>query len=156
DSDDTAHMLDALERLGVSCVPVQSRDYRVIGVAGSFLKAADLFLGNAGTALRPLTAALACSGGHYRLSGGAGVHERAIRDLVAALRGFGADIAYLGRKGYPPIEIRPASLARPIAARVRGNVSSQFVTALLMALPLCGGGTIAIDGELVSKPYVEM
>jgi 3-phosphoshikimate 1-carboxyvinyltransferase len=157
DSDDTGHMLSALGKLGVSCVPVQGRDYRVTGVGGAFpVKAADLFLGNAGTAFRPLTAVLACSGGRYRLSGVPRMHERPIRDLVDALRDLGADIAYLGKEGYPPIEIRPATLASRVAARVRGDVSSQFVTALLMALPLVGGGTIAIDGDLVSKPYVEM
>jgi 3-phosphoshikimate 1-carboxyvinyltransferase len=157
DSDDTAHMLDALGRLGVSCVAARGRDYRVTGVGGAFpVKNANLFLGNAGTAFRPLTAALACSGGHYRLSGVPRMHERPIGDLVDALRDIGADIAYLGREGYPPIAIRPATLTRGAAARVRGDVSSQFVTALLMALPLIGGGTITVDGDLVSKPYAEM
>jgi 3-phosphoshikimate 1-carboxyvinyltransferase len=157
DSDDTAYMLDALGKLGVSCVPTQGRDYRVTGVGGAVpVKTADLFLGNAGTAFRPLTAALACSGGHYRLSGVPRMHERPIGDLVNALRDLGADITYLGKEGFPPIEIRPGALARGASASVRGDVSSQFVTALLMALPLIGGGTIAIDGDLVSRPYVEM
>jgi 3-phosphoshikimate 1-carboxyvinyltransferase len=157
DSDDTTRMLDALRTLGVSCVAAEGRDVRVTGVDGAFpVTTADLFLGNAGTAFRPLTAVLACSGGHYRLSGVPRMHERPIRDLVEALRGLGAAIAYLGRDGYPPIEIRPGALARGASTRVRGDVSSQFVTALLMALPRIGGGTIAIDGDLVSKPYVEM
>ncbi|HXJ80815.1 MAG TPA: 3-phosphoshikimate 1-carboxyvinyltransferase [Candidatus Methylomirabilis sp.] len=157
DSDDTAHMLQALGKLGVSCTPEAGRDYRVTGVGGAFpVKAADLFLGNAGTAVRPLTAALACSGGRYRLSGVPRMHERPIRDLVDTLRELGADIKYLGQEGYPPLEIGPAALARGVTARVRGDTSSQFVTALLMALPLIGGGTITIDGDLVSKPYVEM
>jgi 3-phosphoshikimate 1-carboxyvinyltransferase len=157
DSDDTGHMLTALTKLGVSCVPVHGRDFRVTGVGGTFpVKSADLFLGNAGTAVRPLTAALALSAGHYRLSGVPRMHERPIRDLVDALRGLGADIAYLAKEGYPPIEIRPGHPASQVAARVRGDVSSQYVTALLMALPLAGGGTIAIEGDLVSKPYVEM
>ena len=157
DSDDTGHMLTALGALGISCVAVHDRDYRVQGAGGTFpVKSADLFLGNAGTAVRPLTAALAFSGGRYRVAGAPRMHERPIRDLVDALRGLGAEIAYLGQDGYPPLEIRPATIARPVAARVRGNVSSQYVTALLMALPLVGGGTIAIDGDLVSKPYVEM
>jgi 3-phosphoshikimate 1-carboxyvinyltransferase len=84
------------------------------------------------------------------------MHERPIRDLVDALRGLGADVAYLGREGYPPLEVRPAVVAGPVTARVRGDVSSQYVTALLMALPLVGGGTIVVDGDLVSKPYVDM
>jgi 3-phosphoshikimate 1-carboxyvinyltransferase len=157
DSDDTGYMLAALATLGVACVPLEGRDYRVAGIGGAFpVKSADLFLGNAGTAVRPLTAALAFSGGHYRLAGVPRMHERPIRDLVDSLRDLGADIAYLGTEGFPPLEIRPAALPRDVAARVRGDVSSQYVTALLMALPLVGGGTIAIDGELVSKPYVEM
>jgi 3-phosphoshikimate 1-carboxyvinyltransferase len=157
DSDDTGHMLTALGTLGVSCAPVQGRDYRVVGAGGAFpVKSAELFLGNAGTAVRPLTAALALSSGHYRVSGAPRMHERPIRDLVEALRDLGADIAYPGQEGFPPLEIRPGTLTRRVAARVRGDVSSQYVTALLMALPLADGGTVAIAGDLVSKPYVEM
>jgi 3-phosphoshikimate 1-carboxyvinyltransferase len=157
DADDTGYMLAALAKLGVECVPVQGRDYRVRGIGGVFpVKSAELFLGNAGTAVRPLTAALAFSDGRYRLSGVPRMHERPIRDLVDALRGLGADIAYLGQDGCPPLEIRPGARARPAEARVRGDVSSQYVTALLMALPLIGGGSIEVEGELVSKPYVEM
>ena len=157
DSDDTGHMLTALATLGVSCAVVHGRDHRVTGAGGTFpVKSADLFLGNAGTAVRPLTAALAFSGGRYRISGVPRMHERPIRDLVDALRDLGANVAYLGREGFPPLEIRPGAIASGVAARVRGNVSSQYVTALLMALPLVGGGTIAIDGDLVSKPYVEI
>jgi 3-phosphoshikimate 1-carboxyvinyltransferase len=157
DSDDTAYMLAALEKLGVACVAERGRDYRVTGAGGTFpVKSAELFLGNAGTAVRPLTAVLAFSGGQYRVSGVPRMHERPIRDLVDALRGLGAEVAYLGKEGFPPLEIGPGTCTRPIAARVRGNVSSQYVTALLIALPLVGGGTIAIDGDLVSKPYVEI
>ena len=157
DSDDTSHMLTALTSLGASCVPVQGRDYRVTGVGGAFpVKSAELFLGNAGTAMRPLTAVLAFCGGRYRLSGVPRMHERPIRDLVEALRDLDADIGYLGKEGYPPLDIRPGVPRRNARARVRGDVSSQYVTALLMALPLVGGGTISIDGDLVSKPYVEM
>ena len=157
DAADTGYMLDALATLGVTCARAEGRDYRVAGIGGGFpVKSADLFLGNAGTAVRPLTAALAFSGGRYRVAGSPRMHERPIRDLVDALRALGADIAYLGGEGFPPLEIRPGRLTRPLAARVRGDVSSQYVTALLMALPLAGGGTIAIEGALVSKPYVEM
>jgi len=84
------------------------------------------------------------------------MHERPIRDLVDALRGLGAEITYPGQDGFPPLEIHPATIASPIAARVRGNVSSQYVTALLIALPLAGGGTLAVEGDLVSRPYVEI
>jgi 3-phosphoshikimate 1-carboxyvinyltransferase len=157
DSDDTRRMLEALERLGVVCEPRQARDYCVHGIGGLFpVKSAELFLGNAGTAFRPLTAVLAVCGGRYVLKGVPRMHERPIRDLVNALRQLGAEIAYLGEDGFPPLEIGPARVSSGGTARVRGDVSSQYLSALLMALPLAGGGTLEIEGELVSKPYVEM
>ena len=157
DSDDTRVMLTALARLGVSIVPCGDQTYRVAGVAGPFpVKKAELFLGNAGTAFRSLTAALALCGGHYRLSGVARMHERPIGDLVVSLRALGADIRYLGGEGFPPLDIHPAALqSRKIG--VRGDVSSQFLTALLMALPLTGEeAQIEVIGELISKPYIEI
>ena len=157
DSDDTAHMIAALRQLGVACESLHGRDWRVPGIGGAFpVKEAELFLGNAGTAFRPLTAVLAMSQGHYRLSGVARMHERPIRDLVDALRQLGADIVYAGADGYPPLEIRPAQIASEARVRVRGDVSSQYLSALLMALPVAGGGSIEVDGPLVSKPYVEL
>ena len=157
-SDDTAHMLEALKKLGVTWAQHgDSRDYRVTGVNGAFpVKQADLFLGNAGTAFRPLTAVLALSNGAYRLSGVPRMHERPIGDLVDALRQLGADITYLGNDGFPPLAIRPAPI-RPGTVQVRGNVSSQFLTALLMAAPLARRDvTIEVIGELISKPYIEI
>src|SRR5690606_34656036 len=110
---------------------------------GAFpVKTAELFLGNAGTAFRPLTAALALAGGEYRLSGVARMHERPIGDLVDALREAGAAIDYLGKEGYPPLAIHPATVRAGGALRVRGDVSSQFLTALLMSLPLTGEETV--------------
>jgi len=159
DSDDTRVMLDSLARLGVACEPGQSaRSIRVRGAAGRFpATSGDLFLGNAGTAFRPLAAALAVLGGDYRLSGVPRMHERPIRDLVDALRAAGAAIDYLGNEGYPPLHIRAGRIVLPEAVRVRGDVSSQFLTALLMALPLVGSGArIEVVGELISKPYVEI
>ncbi|MDD5331018.1 MAG: 3-phosphoshikimate 1-carboxyvinyltransferase [Sulfuricella sp.] len=158
DSDDTRHMLEALKTLGVKWEQHgDSRDYRVEGVAGNFpVKRADLFLGNAGTAFRPLTAALALSHGEYRLSGVPRMHERPIGDLVDGLRQLGADIAYLGNEGFPPLAIQPAAIAGE-RVKVRGNVSSQFLTALLMAAPLAQQDvTIEVVGELISKPYIEI
>jgi 3-phosphoshikimate 1-carboxyvinyltransferase len=140
DADDTRVMREALGKLGT---PIRA-------------KQAELFLGNAGTAFRPLTAVLALSGGEYRLSGVARMHERPIRDLVDALRGMGARIDYLGEEGYPPLAIHPGSIAAGQTLKVRGDVSSQYVSALLMALPLAGGVTIEVEGELISKPYVEI
>jgi 3-phosphoshikimate 1-carboxyvinyltransferase len=155
-SDDTLVMQDALRALGIA--PRQEGGATVVsGAGGAFkVKSTELFLGNAGTAFRPLTAALALSGGDYRLSGVARMHERPIGDLVDALRGLGADIDYLGVAGYPPLHIKPAAISAGKVS-VRGDVSSQFLTALLMALPLTGGETtVTVRGELISKPYVEI
>ncbi len=157
-SDDTRHMLAALKQLGVSWTQHgDSRDYLVEGVGGEFpVKLADLFLGNAGTAFRPLTAALALSHGDYKLSGVPRMHERPIGDLVDALRQLGADIVYLGNEGYPPLALKPAQI-KAGRVSVRGNVSSQFLTALLMAAPLARQEvTIEVVGELTSKPYIEI
>ena len=157
DSDDTRVMLAALKALGIGLV--QDGDgWLVTGAGGVFLvKQADLFLGNAGTAVRPLTAALALSGGHYKLSGVPRMHERPIGDLVDGLHAIGADVRYAGNEGYPPLDIHPAQITLAGPVPVKGNVSSQFLTALLMALPLTGrAATIEVVGELISKPYIEI
>jgi len=158
-SDDTERMLDALYKLGVPWVRHgETDDYSVQGVGGPFLiKQADLFLGNAGTAFRPLTAVLALCKGHYLLHGVPRMHERPIGDLVDALRQLGADIRYTGNEGYPPLEIVQSELNPVGSVQVRGNVSSQFLTALLMALPLSDQSiSVEVVGELISKPYVEI
>jgi 3-phosphoshikimate 1-carboxyvinyltransferase len=185
-SDDTAVMLAALRQLG--CTVVQSGDSAVIDGLGGQLasRQARLYLGNAGTAMRPLTAALALLGGDFELSGVPRMHERPIGDLVDALRGLGCAIDYLGEDGFPPLRIRTGQLVLDAPIRVRGDVSSQFLTALLLALPLVAinraptlgtdvsslppggavpswdgpatGRDIHIDvvGELISKPYVDI
>jgi 3-phosphoshikimate 1-carboxyvinyltransferase len=158
DSDDTRVMLDALRALGCG-VQHRGRTLEVTGLGGHAPAShARLFLGNAGTAMRPLTAALAVIGGEFELSGVARMHERPIGDLVDALRQLGCEVHYLGVEGYPPLRIgRPAlRLGAPI--KVRGDVSSQFLTALLMALPLAARQDIVIEviGELISKPYIEI
>ncbi|MGZ5194438.1 MAG: bifunctional 3-phosphoshikimate 1-carboxyvinyltransferase/cytidylate kinase [Ramlibacter sp.] len=158
DSEDTRVMLDALRALGCG-VQHRSRALEVTGLGGHApASRARLFLGNAGTAMRPLTAALAVIGGEFELSGVARMHERPIGDLVDALRQLGCEVHYLGIEGYPPLRIgRPAlRLGAPI--KVRGDVSSQFLTALLMALPLVARQDIVIKviGELISKPYIEI
>ena len=157
-SDDTDRMLDALRVLGLSIDKTGERDYRVTGAPHGFpSQNAELFLGNAGTAFRPLTAVLALSGGHYTLSGVGRMHERPIGDLVDALRQVGADITYLGHEGFPPLLIKPATIKPAGLVRIRGNVSSQFLTALLMALPMAGvETTVEVIGELISKPYIAM
>ena len=157
-SDDTAVMLVALKQLG--CSVEQAGQTAVIGGLGGKLlnRQGKLFMGNAGTAMRPLTAALALLGGDYQLSGVPRMHERPIGDLVDALRQLGCSIDYLGNDGFPPLHLKPGKLAldKPIA--VRGDVSSQFLTALLMALPLVAKQDIRIEvtGELISKPYIEI
>ncbi|MDP2153684.1 MAG: 3-phosphoshikimate 1-carboxyvinyltransferase [Methylotenera sp.] len=157
-SDDTSRMLEALQTLGVKLDNFAENAWRVTGCGGNFPnKNADLFLGNAGTAFRPLTAALAFSGGNYVLSGVPRMHERPIGDLVDALKQAGADIQYLGNDGFPPLKIAQPQidLSKPI--KIRGDVSSQFLTALLMALPLTNQqATIEVVGELISKPYIEI
>ena len=156
DSDDTRVMLDALQLLGVGVARVDdSDDYEITGVGGAFpVKRAELFLGNAGTAFRSLTAACALSDGEYVLKGVARMHERPIGDLVDALRLLGARIDYLGQEGFPPLQIHPATLTGD-TTQVRGNVSSQFLTGLMMALPLRQRSTsIEVVGELISRPYI--
>ena len=159
EADDVERMLDALRALGV---PIQqqrpSRSFMLHGVGGAFpVKRAQLFLGNAGTAFRPLTAALALGGGDYELTGVPRMHERPIGDLVDALRALGADVRYLGTAGFPPLAIGEARIFGARRVAIRGGISSQFVSALLMALPLAGGGvTVEIEGELISQPYVDM
>ncbi len=160
-SDDTRVMLDALRQIGCT-VDEAGSTVRITGLGGRLPQSpARLFLGNAGTAMRPLTAALALLGGEFELSGVPRMHERPIGDLIDALRQLGCQIDYLGNDGYPPLRIAhgqgvPAlALAEPI--RVRGDVSSQFLTALLMALPLAAGAqaiVIEVVGELISKPYI--
>lgn len=156
-SDDTRYMLDALKALGVS-IDEQSAVCTVTGTAGRFTtREADLFLGNAGTAIRPLTAVLAVSGGNYRLSGVARMHDRPIGDLVEALGAVGANVHYAEKQGYPPLQIGPGEIDLATPVQVRGDVSSQFLTALLLALPLAQQDVvIRVTGELVSRPYVEI
>ena len=159
DADDVTHMLGALLSLGVRVEHGGARGECVVrGAAGPFpIKRAKLFLGNAGTAFRPLTAALAFCGGEYELSGVARMHERPIGDLVDALRALGADIRYAGRQGFPPLVIGKGTARARDHVAIGGEVSSQFLTALLMALPLAGGGvTVDVVGELISQPYVDM
>ncbi|CAE6698474.1 3-phosphoshikimate 1-carboxyvinyltransferase [Paraburkholderia aspalathi] len=160
DSDDTRVMLDALEKLGVR-LKREGDTCVVTGTRGAFTaRTADLFLGNAGTAVRPLTAALAVNGGDYRIHGVPRMHERPIGDLVDGLRQIGAKIDYEENEGYPPLRIRPAQITADAPIRVRGDVSSQFLTSLLMTLPLLrtesGVTTVQVDGELISKPYIEI
>ncbi len=166
DSDDTRVMLQALAQLGCG-LRHEGPVLHLTGLGGRLtVHEADLFLGNAGTAMRPLVATLAVlatqQGGRFKLRGVPRMHERPIGDLVEALRPLGCHIDELGQPGYPPLRINGQADGRiatlqPI--RVRGDVSSQFLTALLLALPLAaaeGDVVIEVDGELISKPYIEI
>jgi 3-phosphoshikimate 1-carboxyvinyltransferase len=165
DSDDTRVMLAALHELGCG-IETRGESVTIAGLGGRLKnRDAKLFLGNAGTAMRPLSAALAVltatQGGRFELSGVPRMHERPIGDLVDALRQLGCRIDYLGNEGFPPLRLTAGSGTLRTAApiRVRGDVSSQFLTALLLALPLVsatGAIRIEVDGELISKPYVEI
>lgn len=174
DSDDTQVMLGALAALGVTVTKTGEHAVEVAGADGRFAGQADMFLGNAGTAIRPLTAALAMLDGQYTLSGVPRMHERPIGDLIDALLDLGADVQYLGQRGYPPLKIGAFDAGRAAVqdasgvpragagrrlVKVQGAVSSQFLTALLMAAPLFTrrrGQALVIEvvGELISKPYI--
>ena len=166
DSDDTRVMLTALKQMGCTIERQTGDMWRVHGIGTRLpVKQATLFLGNAGTAMRPLTAALALlateQGGQFDLSGIARMHERPIGDLVDALRQLGCVIGYRDQTGYPPLQLgdggrHALQLDQPI--RVRGDVSSQFLTALLLALPLVARHDVVIDvvGNLISRPYIEI
>ncbi|MEY3997251.1 MAG: hypothetical protein RLY60_63 [Pseudomonadota bacterium] len=159
DSDDTRVMLNALRELGCR-LQHHGTGLQISGIGGQApSQELDLFMGNAGTAMRPLTAALALMGAHAELHGVPRMHERPIADLVDALRQLGCRIDYAGNEGYPPLSLRGHEglrLDKPI--QVRGDVSSQFLTALLLALPLVATQDIVVEvvGELISKPYIEI
>ena len=165
-SDDTDVMIEALQMLGAGVHASATRDGEFVIDSTGTISVTDcnLFLGNAGTAFRPLTAVMALSaalGARYRLSGVPRMHERPIGDLVDALRQLGADIRYLQTPGFPPLEIHGRKNVSVDRAQVRGDVSSQFLSALLLSLPLLTkqtGRAVSIDviGDLISKPYVEI
>ena len=160
DADDTRVMREALGALGVKLQTPAPDRLHVTGCAGEFaVSSAELFLGNAGTAFRSLTAALAFSGGRYVLDGVPRMRERPIGDLVDALNAIGARVAYLGQPGFPPLVIEPAAHLNADRVSVRGDVSSQFLTGLLMAAPLVApahGLRIDVAGPLISRPYIDM
>jgi 3-phosphoshikimate 1-carboxyvinyltransferase len=158
DADDTQVMRAALKTLGIK-IDETDGDCVVQGCSGRLPnQQADLFMGNAGTAIRPLTAALAILGGNYRLHGVPRMHERPIGDLVDGLRMVGAQVAYEQQEGYPPLRITQGQIRTKELIKVRGDVSSQFLTALLMSLPLVAKNEICIEvtGELISKPYIDI
>lgn len=159
DSDDVSHMLNALTILGVNYQLSDDRtECTVIGLGGVFQveEPVSLFLGNAGTAVRPLTAALCLSQGDFEITGEPRMYERPIGDLIDAMAHIGADVSYLKDEGFPPLSIKGQALEGGEVS-IRGNISSQYLTALLMVAPLLSTDlTIKVDGELVSKPYIDI
>jgi len=159
DSDDVRHMLNALRKLGVSYELSVDRKTCVLQGSGGVFRApapVELFLGNAGTAVRPLTAALCISHGTFTITGEPRMYERPIGDLVDAMRALGADITCAQNEGYPPLEIHGKTLAGGEVG-IKGNVSSQYLTALLMVAPLLSSDLlIRVESELVSKPYIDI
>ncbi len=158
DSDDTKQMLTALKLLGVNYQIINKKDILMDGVGLKFPnQTADLFLGNAGTAFRPLTAVLSLMGGNYRLRGIPRMHERPIKDLVDTLQKMGANIQYEEKIGYPPIKITNSKITFNQSVSIKGNVSSQYLTALLIAGPISNHNLcINIEGDLISKPYIDI
>ena len=159
DADDTRVMRKSLTELGVQSHQ-EGVSLRVGGCSGRFpVREASLFLGNAGTAFRSLTAALAFSGGRYQLDGVARMRERPIADLVDSLNQLGARIRYVGTPGFPPLLIEPANQLSSDRVTIKADVSSQFLSGLLMAVPLIASGDglrISVEGALISEPYVEL
>lgn len=161
-SDDSARMLDALRKLGAKIEERSETEFLVRGLGQPFslptgtAAPCDLFLGNAGTAMRPLTAVLCTGRGSFLLHGDERMHERPISHLVDALRRLGASITYRGTEGYPPLLIEAAGMEGGKTV-VDGSISSQFLTALLMALPLAKqDSSVQVQGELVSRPYIDL
>ena len=157
-SDDSRVMLESLTKLGVSHQRSDDGSYQTVeGVGGPFqVNDAELYLGNAGTATRMLCAAVCLGRGSFVLAGDPRMHERPIGDLVDALRPLGANIVYMQAEGYPPLKTQANSLSGGRVS-IRGNISSQFTTGILMAAPLAQGDIqIDVEGDLVSKPYIDI
>lgn len=156
-SDDTNRMIEALTKLNVK-LKVNANTIDVQGLGGVFdegLNTVDLYLGNAGTAMRPLCSVLAVSKGLFNLTGEPRMMERPIGPLTEALKSIGLSIEYLNNDGFPPLRIR-GSKVNSHEVSISGTTSSQFITALLMTAPVCGGLKIKIEGDLISKPYVDL
>lgn len=159
DSDDIRHMLTALKQLGVNYELSEDKtECTIEGLNGPLAsgQTETLFLGNAGTAMRPLAAALCIGSGEFELTGEDRMFERPIGDLITAMQPLGIEVEYLKDEGFPPLKIKAQELtAQPIS--IDGSISSQFLTAVLMAAPLLKQEiTIEVEGELVSKPYIDI
>lgn len=156
-SDDTARMIEALQTLSVK-LNVNMNKIDIQGNEGVFsgdLCQKELYLGNAGTAMRPLCSVLSVSKGVYKLTGEPRMMERPIGPLTEALKSIGLNIEYLNNDGFPPLLIRGSEVTSHEVS-ISGTTSSQYISALLMTGPVCGGLKINIVGDLISKPYVDL
>ena len=159
DSDDIKHMLNALTALGVTTeLNADKSECIVHGCGGKFNKpTAPLFLGNAGTAMRPLAAVLAFAGVECELTGEPRMYERPIGHLIDAILPLGAEVQYKQGQGFPPLSIAHPTSSDNYEIEIDGSISSQFLSAVLMAAPLLNGTlTVTVKGDLVSKPYVDL
>jgi len=159
-SEDTDQMINALIKLGVSVKEVNDdkKTLEIKGAEHNFPnKDTNLFLGNSGTTFRPLAAVLAMMRGSYNLSGIERMHERPIKDLVDALEQMGSSIQYEKNHGYPPITIKNKSIEISKPIKIKGDISSQYLTALLIAGPISNNEfNIEVVGDLISKPYIDI
>ena len=159
-SEDTDQMINALIKLGVSVKEVNDdkKTLEIKGAEHNFPnKDTNLFLGNSGTTFRPLAAVLAMMRGSYNLSGIERMHERPIKDLVDALEQMGSSIQYEKNHGYPPITINNSSIEISEPIQIKGDISSQYLTALLIAGPISNNEfNIEVIGDLISKPYIDI
>ncbi|MDF5316969.1 3-phosphoshikimate 1-carboxyvinyltransferase, partial [Vibrio parahaemolyticus] len=159
DSDDIRHMLNALTKLGVQYQLSEDKTECLVDGLGrpfSVSEPVELFLGNAGTAMRPLAAALCLGEGEYVLTGEPRMKERPIGHLVTALKDAGANVEYMENENFPPLKIIGTGLKAGTVS-IDGSISSQFLTAFLMSAPLAEGEIrINIEGDLVSKPYIDI
>ena len=159
-SDDTEIMLSALKKLGINIVEnIKLKECYVEGSNNLFpIKEADIYVGNAGTVVRPLTAALAFNNGHYKLHGTNRMHQRPIKDLINSLNSMGAKIDYLNQDGYPPIEIKKTN-QNIHTVKIKGNISSQYLTSLILSSTIFSKKNdfeIYLEGDLISKPYIDI
>ncbi|GBD19583.1 3-phosphoshikimate 1-carboxyvinyltransferase [bacterium HR28] len=157
-SEDSLVMVESLRRLGISVEVDETSERMIVDGQGGAIpaKGAELFVGNSGTTARFLTAVVALGHGDYVVDGVPRMRERPIEPLLDALRQLGVDAVSLAGTGCPPVRVRARGIAGG-TVRMRGDVSSQYLSALLMVGPYTREGLrIELESELVSIPYVEM
>ena len=161
-SEDVCLMIEALSKLGVLITKVKTThlgsSYRIVGCNGQFIKnEGEIFCGNSGTTMRFLTACLSLMSGNWILTGIDRMYERPILDLIDALTPLGVQIRFLQNNDYPPLEVMQFKDTKITCISISGKTSSQYLTGVLMALPLLKRHmTVSIYDEIISRPYIEM